>query len=206
MTQKPRFPRAPYPTIETLIDYANPELYYSAQYLLQENGVILVDLETGQHISGQINTPRIGMIAKVDKQVKQGSFGFVPVPSTKQKKQKPKKPQNVDAILLCESIRVEDGHPLLLVVQVVDHRYIESWVEMLYEISSALSTKVHGKMVPQISFGVTSLCTPSEKDNNSTKNSVLRQNQGYGFDEDVYAVSHEPVPFDFYLDNGYDLV
>lgn len=189
MTPKKRFPQYPSPNIQDLITVADPEPYFAAQFLFQQFGIVLVDLATGDRISGQVHLPQIGMIIPEVDPKPQKYFGFIPPlnPTSKPKYEK----QNVDAVLVCEAIDPKSDQPLLLVVQVIDHGYLEDWIQLTHNIANLLTKKVRRKYIPQVVFGITSLCAPDEQDPDSALNAVLRQVQGYGFDHDIHAISHD---------------
>lgn len=194
MTPKVRVPKVPEPKLDNLVDVQDPELYYSVQYFLQQYGIILVNLTTGDHIYGQVNLPQIGLIIPAeDNPKKEKSFGLIPA-SGKKSKTLPQKFQNVDATLVCDPSLNSNDQPFLLIVQVIDHGYIDLWKDLLQEIANAHVKRIKGQLVPQIVFGLTSLCVPDEKNPDSAKNAVLSEIQGYGFGNDnISAVDNQDL-------------
>lgn len=201
MTVKPRFPRYPTSMLPDLVVVADPDLYYSVQALFQAEGITLVDLDNGNHFAGQVNIPQIGMIVFDNGSGKKRGFGFV----TPNKKTETiaHKMQNVDATLGCENITPEDGQPMFCVIQVVDDDYLEDWKDLATKIANLLVKREKRVKYPQVVFGITSLCLPDVDNPQETINAVLSKVQGYGLNNDTYAVSHDELPTDPF-DDGPD--
>lgn len=194
MTVKPRMPRYPTALLTDLVVVADPDLYYSVQALFQAEGITLVDLDNGNHFTGQVNIPQVGMIVFENGTGKNKGFGLIP--QAKKTKTSPKKMQNVDATLGCENINTEDGQPMFCVIQVVDDDYLEEWKELATKIANLLVKRDKRVKYPQVVFGITSLCLPDVDNPQETINAVLSKVQGYGLNHDTYAVSHDPLPID----------
>ena len=204
MAPKPRVPKRPLIQLPDLVTVADPKLYYMVQALLQAEGVIFVDLDDGSHISGQVNIPQVGMLVFENNSGKKYGFGLIP--PIKKDGGDLIAPQNVDATLGCEQINPDAGQPMFCVIQVVDDDYLDDWKDLANHVANILAKRDRHGAYPQVVFGITSLCLPDTNDPQSAKNAVLRKIQGYGFNNDAYAVAQNPLPVDPFAeeDDGED--
>ena len=196
MAPKPRVPIRPSVQLPGLVTVADPKIYYMVQALFQAEGVTLVDLDDGSHITGQVNIPQMGMIAfKANSTTK---YGFGLIPPIKRDRNDYVAPQNVDATLGCEQINPDEGQSMFCVIQVVDDDFLDNWIELANHIANTLAKREWRGAYPQVAFGITSLCLPEASDPQPAKNAVLRKIQGYGFNNEAYAVAHNPLPIDHF--------
>ena len=109
------------PTFGDLVSDKTPFLYYQVQELLQKAGYLLIDLETGSVISGQVNLPQIGLVDTVKSRPLRRHMGFIP----------PLQPETMDFSksdvdgILCSQGDDEPGQPALFIIDFVDSEEIE---------------------------------------------------------------------------------
>jgi hypothetical protein len=89
---------------------------------------------------------------------------------------------------------------MFCIIQVVDDDYLDDWKDLADHIALTLAKRDKHGAYPQVVFGVTSLCLPNTKKPHSVKNAIYRRIQGYGFNNDAYAVASDPIPVDPFAD------
>lgn len=188
--------------LSELIEIGSPDLYYSVQQALQNEGVLLIDLYTGDTIEGQVNISSIGLIAgqKAHKPKRQTGFIQSNLPGALQFEKR-----DLDAILTFDQNAQKQGDPLYLLIQVVDHDEMPFWSQVAIVVAKKFIVKENGVRLPEIFFGVTSL-SRSNGINASARNAALHKIRGYSLDG-VDSISDMAIPPDnieFYEEEGGD--
>ncbi len=83
-----------------LVETGSPDLFYSVQQALQNEGVLLIDLSSGDIIEGQVNIPSVGMIAGNKPVNVKRQMGFVQptLPGSVEVEK-----ADIDAVLICKA-------------------------------------------------------------------------------------------------------
>jgi len=158
-----------------LVETGSPDLFYSIQQALQNEGVLLIDLYTGEIIEGQVNIPSVGMIAG-NKPVKvKHQMGFVQ--STLLGSAEIEK-ADIDAVLVLDAEAQEPGRPLYILIQVVEVGEMDLWNSLALAVARQFILKTLDGLQPEVIFGVTSLSRSNDKDS-SARNAALRKIRNY---------------------------
>ena len=172
----------------------NPE-YFQVQIAIQNLGYLLIDLETGEIIDGQVSLSMVGIIDPRKPHPPARRLGFVqPVDSDSSSLSG----SRVDAILSVQES--QPGDPALFTVDVVDNAEVELWGTQAHQICQQFAVKIKRSLTPSVIIGVYGLCIPNEKNPQSARDAVLRRYQKYGFDEPPTVTGNYVLPQDY----GYD--
>ena len=161
-----------------LIEFGSPDIFYDTQKAFQDQGVTLIDLDTGQPINGQVNISDIGMIepGKPLKVIHQ--MGFVQ-PSSENDLDYVK--TDIDAVLVFDQSSQRPGEPFYLLIQVVEHDDVDLWTEICLAVARKFVVKSQGNLSPKVIFGITSLSRGLALDS-SARNTALRKIRSYTLD------------------------
>lgn len=174
------FPKRKRPSLPSsvLIEFGSPQIYYDAQEAFQYEGVLLVDLEAGTVISGQVNVSDIGLVepGKTLKVIHQ--MGYVQ-PSSENEIAYAK--MDIDAVLVLDQSSQRPGEPFYLLIRVVEHEDIDLWSDLALRVARKLVTSSQGHLTPKVTFGITSLSRGVSLDS-SARNTALRKIRTYSLD------------------------
>lgn len=181
-----------------LVETGSPDLFYSVQQALQNEGVLLIDLYTGDIIEGQVNIPSVGMIAG-NKPVKvKHQMGFVrsTLPNSIEIEK-----ADIDAVLVLDAESQEPGRPLYVLIQVVDVDEMDLWNSLALTVARQFILKTRDGLQPEVVFGVTSLSRRNGQDS-SARNASLRKIRNFSLlGTDSISDTEIPSDKDFYDDD-----
>jgi len=174
-----------------LVETGSPDLFYSVQQALQNEGVLLIDLISGDIIEGQVNIPSVGMIAGNKPVNMKRPMGFVrsTLPGSIEIEK-----ADIDAVLILNEEAQEPGRPLYVLIQVVDVDEIDLWNSLALTVARRFILKTRDGLQPEVVFGVTSLSRSSGKDS-SARNAALRKIRNYSLNG-VDSISDTEILFD----------
>lgn len=175
-----------------LVESGSVDLFYSVQQALQNEGVNLIDLHSGDIIEGQVNISSVGLIDG-NKPVKlQRQMGFVQATSSDSIEFEKR---DLDAILVFDQNAQKQGGPLYLLIQVVDYDDMDFWNQTSLAVARRFIVNVHGSRYPEVFFGVTNLSRSNGTDS-SARNAALRKIRNYSL-HGVDSISDTEIPFDY---------
>ncbi len=186
--------------ISGLIDMGSPDLFYSVQQALQNEGILLVDLYTGDVIEGQVNIPNIGMIIGTKTAISKRQMGFIQGSSPKSTEFDKR---DLDAVLIFDQTIQRVGDALSLIIQVVDFDDMALWGEISLRIARQFIYKEGTNRVNEIFFNITSLSRSNGIDA-SARNAALREVRGYSLEgtDSISNIGIPPDNEDFYEEGG----
>jgi hypothetical protein len=192
MTRKLQFQRKRHsiPTSE-LVETGSVDLFYSVQQALQNEGVHLIDLYSGDIIEGQVNIPSLGLIDGHKPLKPRQQMGFVQATSLDSIEFEKK---DLDAVLVFDQNAQKQGGPLYLLIQVVDYDDMDFWNQISLTVARRFIVNVHSSRYPEVFFGVTSLSRSNGKDS-SARNAALRKIRNYSLNG-VDSISDTEILFD----------
>lgn len=185
-----RHPKQKRPTlpVSDLLEVGTPDIYYGVQQALQNEGVLLIDLDTREIIEGQVNVSDIGLIL-ASKPLKGGhQMGFVQ--STLSDTSIYKK-EDIDAVLVLDQGSQTPNGPFYLLIQVIDDDEVEVWRKTALTVANKFVFRHQGQLHPGVFFGITSLSRSNGLDN-SARRTALRKIQQFG-DNFVSGISSTQV-------------
>ena len=196
MTQKSaKRPRnKPELPFDDCVSIENPTVYFQIQKTLQEMGIVLIDLDTGNVINGQVYLTKIGLINPQKPRPVKRRMGFVQSPGTEINDYSG---FDVDAVLIFQEASSSSENPYLFLLSVVDNIEVNSWSKVAHHLCQQFAIKVKRKLIPTVTIKVGGLCVPDTQDPGSAKNAMLRKFQKYGFEES-HAVSNILIPHGSY--------
>ena len=192
--------------LSDLIRVTQPTLYFQVQKAIQDQDIVLVDLNSGKHISGQVNLATIGLVQKTSLPTikEKPPLGF-PIKHQNYSPQEttPKFVNRVEATLSAYHGEQEND-PLLIVVQVINQNHLEIWSQKIVSvIPNFFVLGPKNKPIPTVVFEVEALCLPDENDPDSSIEAVLNEIQKFrpGYEESAISndfMDGESADFDEY--------
>ena len=179
-----------------LVETGSPDLFYSVQQALQNEGVLLIDLSSGDIIEGQVNIPSVGMIAGNKPVNVKRQMGFVQptLPGSVEVEK-----ADIDAVLILNEEAQEPGRPLYVLIQVVDVDEMDLWNSLALTVARQFILKTRDGLQPEVVFGVTSLSRSNGKDS-SARNAALRKIRNFSL-LGTDSISDTEIPSD---EDSYD--
>lgn len=170
-------------------------IYFAIQKAFQDNGIHLVDLETGKIIKGQVNITDIGMIRHEKHKPKtRRALGFLSFIE-------PDPDESVDLVEATITIlQNPEKVPVPILICVIDNNQVADWVNIIASIAGLFVEVSHGKGTQLVTFEIETLCVPDPEDPKSALDTMLyRIHKQYSGSADV--VSNQDIPLS---DLGFD--
>lgn len=158
------------------INLVYPDLLYTVQNLLKQQGVQFIDLNTGLIVTGNLNINTLGMITKKSfkkSKKKKGNADHFLIPPKSQKI------YDIEATInIYEPESPND--PTIFTIQVIDENDIEFWHETLVGVGqNFIYQKPSGRLGTEAVFQLIPLSLPNPKDPKSAIQAMLGNLQRY---------------------------
>ncbi len=147
--------------VEVNIDLLTPRVFYQLQKALQAEGVILIDLETGCNIDGQINSLEVGMIHPSSPKKVKHPFGFHSMIARVEVEYCPQTEIDATLVQFPEVLTPEEATPFMFKV------FLDSDIDLWLELIAAITPQFviegpNGSLAPSVHFSITSLGVAGE--------------------------------------------